>query len=91
MPPLPIDPSVEKALLRKRILAERKAIPDDQRKVRDAAIRAALLRLPAFEACEFLLCYYPVRGEIDPLPLLHHAWAGASGWRFPSPIHRPAR
>ncbi len=73
----------EKAKLRAQILHERGAISQEDRSAWDTAIRDAVCRSPEFEACRVLLCYSPVRGEIDLLPLARHAMTIGKQVAFP--------
>lgn len=83
MPQSPTDVQTDKKRLRTKILDRRRAIPEEEKRQLDEALCEALLRLPEFETCRLLLCYYPVRGEIDLLPLARHAWALGKQVAFP--------
>ena len=53
---------------------------------KDRAITAGILSLPEYGAAELLLCYYPVRSEIDLRPLMERA--AAEGKRVALPVCR---
>lgn len=62
-----------KDALRKFYLSKRGCIPDGIKKERDAAICGIIAQSDMYHMCDKLFAYYPVRGEIDLLPLLHCA------------------
>ena len=41
----------------------------------DTAIIRHILALPPYKNCSTLLAYLPIKGEIDTMPLLEHAWS----------------
>ncbi len=62
-----------KGELRKFYLSKRNNIPPEIKKERDAAICEIIAQSDMYRSCGTLFVYYPVRGEIDLLPLLHRA------------------
>ena len=69
MPPSPIDLAAEKAALRRELLALRRSFSPWERERWNDDLCQAVGASDAFALCELLLCYCPVRGEADPLPL----------------------
>ena len=61
--------NVEKAALRRLLLAKRKEFTKGERALLDAAILRGIEGHSAFLQADALLCFYPVRGEIDVRPL----------------------
>lgn len=72
-----------KAELRKLYLSKRSAIPPEIKKERDAAICEIIAQSDLYHMCDTLFAYYPVRGEIDLLPLLHRARAEGKSVALP--------
>ena len=58
-----------KRLLRQALLAERKALSPEALCALGRAVCSQILSLPLFWEATSVLCYYPVKGEIDLLPL----------------------
>ncbi len=58
-----------KRLLRQALLAERKALPPEALCALGRAVCSQIAALPLFLEASMLLCYYPVKGEINLLPL----------------------
>lgn len=79
----PIDPFAEKKELRRQILEERRALPPEEKRALDASLCVALTSLPEWENCRLLLCYSPVRGEIDLLPIARQALLCGKQVAFP--------
>jgi len=78
----PYPPEAENALrlqakaeLRKRLRAIRRALPREAREARSAAIADRLRREPRAMAARTVLAYAPMRGEVDPTPVMEAAWA----------------
>lgn len=59
-----------KTELRKCYLSKRSMITPEIKKERDEAIRLAIAESNMYNMCDTLFAYYPVRGEIDLLPLI---------------------
>jgi 5,10-methenyltetrahydrofolate synthetase len=82
-PPTPPD----KAELRRRLLAERRAMPD--RADRVARLERGLARWLAGRPETVIGGYWPIRGEFDPLPVLADWLAADSGRRVGLPVIDP--
>jgi 5-formyltetrahydrofolate cyclo-ligase len=73
---------------RERLIAARSAIPDAARAKAQAAIEAALeARLPP-GACALVGGYWPIRGEVDPLPYLIRVLAAGAAAALPAVVAR---
>ena len=83
MQPSPIDVSADKVCLRKEALALRASLSKEERDAHNGRICEAILQSDAFGACRTLLCYYPVRGEIDLTPVAEQALALGKQVAFP--------
>jgi 5-formyltetrahydrofolate cyclo-ligase len=60
--------------LRRQLRAERRAIPDDERRVYDGAIRAALSRLGVWQRGRRVAAFLGMPGEVDLRPSFGSAW-----------------
>lgn len=81
MPRSPID--VEKARLRRELLATRQALSPQMRQSWDEKLFRALTERAEYRRCRLLLAYYPIRGEIDVRPLVARAYADGKEVAFP--------
>jgi 5-formyltetrahydrofolate cyclo-ligase len=63
----------QKQALRRKIGAERAALPPSERKRRSETAARHLLALDQLAACRTILLFYPFRDEIDTRPFLHAA------------------
>lgn len=61
--------------LRARYKAVRTEIEPRQRTRWDSAILKHLTALTAYQDCTTLLCYVPIPGEIDTVPVMEDAWS----------------
>lgn len=86
MQPLPIES--EKAELRRRLLAQRNALSPNQRKIWDERILQHVTEREEYRRCRTLLAYYPIRGELNLLPIVERAYADGKNVAFP--ISNPA-
>jgi len=59
-----------KAELRKRLRAVRSALPRDARATRSESIARRVLELPRVAIARTVMGYVPMRGEVDPRPVL---------------------
>ena len=78
MPSLPTDPiglrlQQDKPTLRRFYLNIRKELSGEGRSLLDAALISNTVSQPCFEHADVVLCYYPVRGEPNILPLARRA------------------
>ena len=64
----------QKHPLRKRLLARRAALDESDRVVWSEAIARHVMASESFRAAKLILCYAPVRGEVDPLMIAREAW-----------------
>ena len=69
--------------IRKHHLARRAAIPSEVRAVRDAKICQNLLSAATYRYADIVLMYYPVKGEVDILPVFRAAIAAGKKVAFP--------
>lgn len=81
MQPSQIDS--EKAILRRRFLALRYELNPNDRKRWDERLLRLLTECEAYRRCRILLAYYPIRGEIDVLPMVRRAYADGKLVAFP--------
>jgi 5,10-methenyltetrahydrofolate synthetase len=65
----------QKQALRKRMRALRDAATPEQRAMWSAAICARVLASPAYQQARVIHCYLPIRSEVDPRPIIEHAFA----------------
>ncbi|MEI7743446.1 MAG: 5-formyltetrahydrofolate cyclo-ligase, partial [Chloroflexota bacterium] len=82
------DPTPGKGTLRKRLIAERRALPD--RDERSARLERVLLVWLGEHQALVIGAYWPIRGEFDPLPALGAWLRGAPGRRVGLPVIDPA-
>ncbi len=73
----------DKKALRERALLLRAALTERERLAASAALCEAITDLPAFAACELLLAFYPVRGEVDLRALYERALLAGKRVAFP--------
>ena len=73
-----------KSEARRYFAALRAALDPDTKANNDGAIRRHLQALPEFQSADTVLCYYPVKGEIDLRPLTEQAMA--EGKRVALPV-----
>lgn len=69
--------------LRKQYLERRAAIPPDKRKIRDEKICKNIIASAAYRYADILLLYYPIKGEIDILPVMEAALSAGKKVAFP--------
>lgn len=86
MQPLPV-PDVEKARLRREMLARRAAQAPDAANRASQAVAARVATLPRFATAGEILAYLPIRGEVDAGILVRNLLA--SGRRVLLPRCRP--
>lgn len=67
-----------KQALRRRLIAQRAALPDAERRTLSSAVLARLRETPAWAEAREVLTYMPVRGEVDVSPLLDELWRRGS-------------
>ena len=79
----PIDILAEKKRLRAHFLALRAQIPPAKKAELDRALCRAVAAHPAFDACETLLCFAPVRDEPDLTALYRSAREKGKKTAFP--------
>ena len=77
----------QKRRLRQALLAGRNALPAEARSAHGRAVCRRVAKLPCFRAASAILLYYPVRGEIDLLPLV--ALAEGKGIPVGFPVCNP--
>lgn len=65
----------QKQALRKHMRALRDAATPEQRAMWSAAICARVLASPAYRQARVIHCYLPIRSEMDPRPIIEHAFA----------------
>ena len=68
------DIRARKKELRANFRAQRSKITTQQKKRWDTAILRHILALPEYRDCKTLLCYVPIPGEVDVVPLMQNAW-----------------
>ena len=73
----------EKKKLREELLQLRKEIPDDERKIAEGAVVSKLLSLASFRFAETVLIYYPIKGEVNVLPVAEAAIKAGKKVAFP--------
>lgn len=69
--------------IRKNYLARREALSPEVRAARDAKICANILSAATYRYADIVLMYYPVKKEVDLLPLFHAAVAAGKQVAFP--------
>ncbi len=72
-----------KSFSRNHFKGIRDGISDESKNLLDTALCLNAADLVDFKNAECLLCYYPVRGEPDILPLVKHAWELQKKVAFP--------
>ena len=63
----------KKAFLRAHFKELRKGISNESRFLLDTALFSNVAALPQFKEANTVLCYYPVKGEPNIIPLIKHA------------------
>ena len=69
--------------IRKQHLERRAAIPPEVRAVRDGKICKNILSSAAYRYADVILLYYPIKGEINVLPIMEAALAAGKKVAFP--------
>jgi len=69
--------------IRKQNLERRAAISAEVRRERDARICRNILSTAVYRYADVILLYYPIKGEVDVLPLLSAALAAGKKVAFP--------
>lgn len=69
--------------IRKNHLARRAALPAEVRAVRDSRICQNILSAATYRYADVVLMYYPVKSEVDILPVFHAAVAAGKKVAFP--------
>ena len=69
--------------IRKQNLERRFAIPSEIRKIRDGKICRNILSSAAFRYADIVLLYYPVKAEVDVLPVMEAALRAGKKVAFP--------
>ena len=69
--------------IRKQHLEKRAAIPPDARRKKDERICQNILSSAAFRYADIILMYYPVKGEVNILPLMEAAVSAGKRVAFP--------
>ena len=69
--------------IRKQHLERRTAISEDTRAVRDAKICKNILASAAYRYADIILLYYPVKAEVNVLPVMEAALAAGKKVAFP--------
>ena len=73
----------EKNKLRSEFREKRAAIPEEVKKARDNKINEILSGLVSFRFSDTILIYYPLKDEIDMLPLVNKAFSMGKKVAFP--------
>ncbi len=73
----------EKNALRLQYKSRRAALSADEKAVLDSAICDNFTKLASYRYAKTILMYYPVKGEIDILPIARHALAAGKRVAFP--------
>lgn len=73
----------EKKQLREELLKLRGEISTDEREKAEAAVVMKLLSLASFRFAETILLYYPIKGEINVLPIAEAAIKAGKSIAFP--------
>ena len=74
----------KKRTLRKRMLAERDAVPAWQRAAWSARICERAIALPAYQSARVVHCFLSIQSEVETRPLIEHALA--QGKRVAAPL-----
>ncbi len=64
-------------------MALRSEIPSDEREYAEAAVVSRLLSLASFRYAETVLLYYPIKGELNVLPIAEAAFKAGKKVAFP--------
>jgi 5-formyltetrahydrofolate cyclo-ligase len=72
-----------KAALRRHLIAERNKMPLALQQQKTAALFHHLQTLPQFIASQHIAGYWPMQGEISPLPILEQALLVKKKWYLP--------
>lgn len=64
----------EKNALRKTFISKRKSLTFEERKSRDEKISQLIIKSDFFNSCDTLLAYYPIKYEINILPVIEAAF-----------------
>jgi 5-formyltetrahydrofolate cyclo-ligase len=80
----PREMVVKKRALRKRMLAERDAVPAGQRAAWSARICERAIALPAYQSAHVVHCFLSIQSEVETRPLIEHALA--HGKRVAAPL-----
>ncbi|MBQ8850359.1 MAG: 5-formyltetrahydrofolate cyclo-ligase [Clostridia bacterium] len=75
--------SENKERSRAHFFEQRKSISNESRFLLDTALFSNAAALPQFKEANTLLCYYPIKGEPNILPLVRHAQALGKAIAFP--------
>ena len=73
----------EKKKLREELLQLRGEISNDEREYAEAAVVSKLLSLASFRFAETVLLYYPIKGELNVLPIVDAAIKAGKKVAFP--------
>jgi len=73
----------EKYISRDHFLSVRRSISTESRSLLDAALFSNTAALPQFKEAKVLLCYYPINGEPNIIPLARHALSLGKKVAFP--------
>jgi len=72
-----------KEALRRRLIAERNKISPELQQQKAEALLNHLLTLPQFTTSQHIAGYWPMKGEISPLPILENALLAQKKWYLP--------
>ena len=75
--------SEEKALLRKRIRAERRELSEEVRAASAMAVAERIMGIPSIVGAEYILAYMPMKYELDILPAVERLKAAGVKVAFP--------
>lgn len=78
-----IIPQAKKKIARSHFIKLRKDISNESRFLLDTALFSNAALLPQYLDAEILLCYYPIKGEPNILPLVRHAQTIGKTIAFP--------
>lgn len=73
----------EKRNLRRALLEKRSSLSFEMRRKKDSALCERFLASEEFLSCDSLLAYYPIRNEIDVLPIVEKAFSMGKRVAFP--------
>lgn len=60
--------------LRQQLQCQRQALSDAEQRQAAFLVTQRILNWPVYQAALRVASYWPCRGELDPLPILEHAW-----------------